>query len=71
MVDTPYVYKLYDWIDVSKIDYWDFLSMNPHTIKFLEKNINWKYLSMNKNATEILHKKVVLILVYMKTKAQN
>jgi len=59
MVDTPYVYKLVDWIDILKIDYWDFLSMNPRAIKFLEKNfkkINWRYLSTNKNAIELLYK---------------
>ena len=48
--------KLRDWIDFNKI-YWAGLSLNPNSIKLLEKNqiiIEWRNLSLNPNAIELL-----------------
>ena len=50
------VYKLLDWIDESKLD-WFLLSSNKNAIKLLKENqdkIDWDYLSYNKNAIELL-----------------
>ncbi len=54
------LYKLLDWIDISKID-WDYLSYNKNAIHLLERNfdkISWSHLSLNINAIHILEKEV-------------
>jgi hypothetical protein len=50
------MYKLLNWIDKDKI-YWDWLSLNPNAIYYLEQNpdkINWNWLSKNPNAIHYL-----------------
>ncbi len=52
------VFKLRDWIDVSKLDNYG-LSINPNAIEFLKNNpkkIVWSLLSSNSNAMELLMK---------------
>ena len=52
------VWKLRDWIDISKLN-WSQLSKNPNAIDLLikyPKRINWKNLSLNPNAIELLEK---------------
>jgi len=54
------IYKLRDWIDIDKID-WYRLSRNPNAIHLLEKHpdkINWYYLSNNPNAIHLLEKNI-------------
>ena len=54
--NMSYIYKLQDWIDIQKIN-WYFLSHNPNAIHLLEQNmekIDWYYLSLNPNAIHIL-----------------
>ena len=50
------VYKLLDWIDISKLD-WQLLSSNKNAIELLKENpdkIDWYELSINTNAIELI-----------------
>ena len=56
--DMTDIYKLRDWIDINKIDWFD-LSRNPNAIHLLEQNMNkiyWFLLSVNSNAIHLLEK---------------
>jgi hypothetical protein len=50
------IWKLRDWIDIKKIDWYE-LSLNPNAIELLKENqdkIYWNILSANPNAIELL-----------------
>ena len=54
------MYKLYEWVDIDKIDC-DLLSTNPNAIDLLKEKqdkINWNRLSLNPNAIDLLKEKI-------------
>jgi hypothetical protein len=53
-----FIYELYDWIDVDKLN-WTGLSSNPNAVGLLEQNLDkilWYALSKNENAIQLLEK---------------
>ena len=54
--DMAYIYKLQDWINMDKIN-WYSLSSNPNAIHLLEQNMDkicWNSLSANPNAVHLI-----------------